>query len=166
MNVRTISIRQSRRFLGVASSRSAPRGLGILHQGFHICFCSQWICLGRVMAWDGPGCATGLWHAPAWWQGGMAGVLQCPALFPTYAARTWKNKLLPSPAHVAGVREQRWWKLCPVAREQSQEDMEFSQSACTFPTSQDHPLRWLRHNQHQERASPPEWFRAIKSGTN
>lgn len=86
MNVQAVSIRQSRRSLGVASSRFAARGLGILQQGFYICFCSQRICLGRVMAWDGPDCATGLWHAPSQWQGGMAGVpgvLQC--LLPTLA---------------------------------------------------------------------------------
>lgn len=36
----------------------------------------------------------------------------------------WMNKLLPSPAHGAAVREQKGWKLWPGAREQSQEDME------------------------------------------
>lgn len=68
-------------------------------------------------------------------------------------------------------REQKWWKLRPGARGQSQEDMELFPKCLHFshqsqPMSQDHPLRWLQRNQRQERASPPEWFGAIKSGTN
>lgn len=89
----------------------------------------------------------------------------CPAVSPTYTDSTWKNKLLPSPAHMAGVREQKWWKLHPEARE-SKARRTWNFSHQSQPMSQDHPLRWLQHNQHQERASSPEWFRAIKSGTN
>lgn len=109
MNVRTVSIRQSRRFLGLASSRSAPRVLGILQQGFHICSCSQRICLGRGMAWDGPGCATGLWHAPAWWQGGVAGV---PGVL---------QRLLPP---LAALDEQAASITCPRGSSQGAEGVE------------------------------------------
>lgn len=88
----------------------------------------------------------------------------CPAVSPTCPGSTWK-KLLPSPA-------------CMGAKVVEAEGQRAKPGGCgTFlkvpalfpaepPTFQDHPLCWLRRNQRQERASPPEWFRAIKSGTN
>lgn len=113
MNVQAVPIRQTRRcLLPFCTTCSWDFATGIFHL-----FLLQRICLGWVMVWNGPGCATGLWHAPACWQGGMAGVpgvLQC--LLP----------VLPAPGkscfHHLPVWEQKWWKL--RTKEQSQEDVE------------------------------------------
>lgn len=105
-----------------------------MQQGFYICSCSQRICLGLGMAWDGPDCATGLWHTPAQWQGGMAGVpgvLQCllPALAVPGRTNCFHHLLI---WEGSGSRSGGSHSLRPENK--ARRTWNFSQSACTFPS--------------------------------